>query len=60
VMDAVGLPPQSRAGIRSQTGVPTRFRRRTGSIVASSAEFLTSPYLMSHAGRAPPSEVSYL
>jgi len=59
-MDAVGLPPQSRAGICSQTRVPTRFRRHTGSAAPLSAGFLTSPYLMSHAGRAPPSEVSYL
>jgi hypothetical protein len=59
-MDAVGLPPQPGAGICSQTGIPTRFRPRTGSSALLSAGFLASPYLMSHAGRAPPSEVSYL
>jgi hypothetical protein len=59
-MDAVGLPPQSGAGICSQTGIPTRFRPRTGSIAPLRAGFPISPYLMSHAGRAPPSEVSYL
>jgi len=59
-MDAVGLPAQSSAGICSQTGAPTRVRRRTDSIALLSVGFLTSPYLMSHAGRAPPSEVPHL
>jgi len=59
-MDAVGLPPQSGAWICSQARVPTRFRRHTGSAAPLSAGFLASPYLMSHAGRAPPSEVYYL
>jgi hypothetical protein len=59
-MDAVGLPPQSGAGICSRTEVPTRFRQRKVSIAPLAAGFLASPYLMSHAGRAPPSEVIYL
>ena len=58
-MDAVGLPPQSGAGIRSRTGVPSRFPRRTGSIAPLSAGFLLNPYPISHAGRAPPLRVFY-
>jgi hypothetical protein len=59
-MDAVGVPPQSGAGICSETRAPTRLQWHAGSIPALSAGFPVSPFSISHAGRAPPSVVPYL
>jgi hypothetical protein len=56
-MDAVGVPPQPGAGICPESGAPTRLPSRKDSIAPLRAGFLASPYLMSHAARAPPSEV---
>jgi hypothetical protein len=58
--DAVGVPPQKDAGICRETGAQSRLRSNAGSILPLRAGFLRSPLLISHAGRAPPSEVPYL
>jgi hypothetical protein len=59
-IDAVGVPPQQDAAICRETGARTRLRSTAGSILPLHAGFLRSPFMMSHAGRAPPPEVSYL
>jgi hypothetical protein len=55
--EVVGIPPQSGAGIRPEARCLLRDRSPAGSIPASSSGFLASPFLLSRAGRAPPSEV---
>jgi hypothetical protein len=55
--EAVGIPPQSGAGISPEARCLVRDRSPAGSIPASSSGFLASPFLLSRAGRAPPSEV---
>ena len=58
--DAVGVPPQSRAGIVSATARLPHAGSRVGVILASNCRFLLSAFLISHPCRAPPSEVSQL
>src|SRR5580704_7018606 len=53
-IDAVGVPPQSRAGTCSEARGLLHGRSPTGSIPPSSSGFVVSPLLISHAGRAPP------
>jgi hypothetical protein len=59
VIDAVGVPPQSRTGTCSEPRGLLHGRSPTGSIPPSSSGFLVSPLLISHAGRGPPSEVPH-
>jgi hypothetical protein len=60
VTDAVGVPPQSGAGIFLETrGLPYP-RAQAGVVPFSNSWLLLSPFLISHLGRAPPSQVSYL
>lgn len=59
-IDALGLPPNSRAGIYPTARSLRRGRSPTTWISYSHAEFLVTPFLASHAGRAPPSDVPYL
>jgi hypothetical protein len=56
-MEAVGIPPQSRADICSEARELLYDRSQEGAIPPSSAGFVVSPLLISHAGRAPPSEI---
>jgi hypothetical protein len=58
--DSLGPPPQSRAGIFPEAKGLLRGRSPTSSILFCGAEFLVNPFLVSHAGRAPPSEVLLL
>ena len=58
-IDAVGIPPQSRAGARSEARGLLHGRSPTSSIPPSSSGFVVSPLLISHAGRAPPSEIPH-
>jgi hypothetical protein len=58
-MDAVGGPPQSQAGLCLQAKVLRHFGRRADPIAVSNAGFPLSSFVISHAGRAPPSEVHY-
>ena len=58
-IDAVGVPPQSRSGLFLQAEALANFRRRAGPIPVANPGFLLSSLLTSHAGRAPPSEVSH-
>jgi hypothetical protein len=57
-MDTVGVPPQSGAGLCSEAGAPARLQSNVGSIPPPSSGFVHSSFLISHAGRAPPSLVS--
>lgn len=58
--DAVGVPPQSRAGIFLETrGLPYPKAQVDFTLLLSKALFL-SPFLTSHLGRAPPSQRSRL
>ncbi len=57
--DAVSVPPQSRARLCLKTRALPHFRQRADSIPVSRAGFLLSSFLISHAGRAPPSEVHH-
>jgi hypothetical protein len=58
--DAVGVPPQSRAGIFSTTARLPHAGSQVGAILASNCRFPFSAFLISHPGRAPPSEASQL
>ena len=58
--DAVGVPPQSGAGICAEQNDSLHDQSPAGLIPRSSAGFPVSPFLVSHPGRAPPSEVPYL
>jgi hypothetical protein len=55
--EAAGLPPRSRTGICPEARALPSVRSHTDSIPRSSAGFLLDSFLVSHAGRAPPSEV---
>lgn len=59
-IDALGLPPNSRAEIYPTARGLRRGRSPTAWISSSRAELLATPFLASHAGRAPPSEIPYL
>jgi len=58
--DAVGVPPQSGAGLHAHSRDFLRDASPRGLIPLSSAGFPIHPFLVSQPGRAPPSEVSYL
>jgi hypothetical protein len=57
LLDAFGLPPESRTGICPQARDPLSCRSSTTSISFSRATFRINSFLVSHAGRAPPSEI---
>lgn len=60
VADAVGVPPQSRAGIFLETrGLPYPKAQADFTPLSTKGLFL-SPFLTSHLGRAPPSQSSRL
>jgi hypothetical protein len=56
-MDCAGVPPQSRAGLCPQAKVLAPFRQRANATAVSNAGFPLSSFVISHAGRAPPSQV---
>jgi hypothetical protein len=56
----LGIPPESGTGIGAEEAEIPHDRSLTGLIPPSSAGFPTDPFLISSAGRAPPSEVLYL
>lgn len=53
-MDAVGVPPQSRAGICADTRAGPYAGMHADSISRLSAGFIFDHFVVSHAGRAPP------
>jgi hypothetical protein len=53
-VDAVGVPPQSDAGISGRADFLFYFRRRESSLPAVCTGFPLNSFLSSHAGRAPP------
>jgi hypothetical protein len=57
-IDAVGVPPQSREDIRSETHLFLHLRSQSRFAVSSDSRFDVGPFLNSHLGRAPPFEVS--
>lgn len=57
--DAVGVPPQSSVGIWPEARGFPRAPSQEGSIRPSNGGFLLSSSLISHAGRAPPSELPH-
>jgi hypothetical protein len=59
-MDAVGVPPQSGARIQPQENDLRRGQSPARWISGSTEGFAASPFLVSQAGRAPPSEVPQL
>jgi hypothetical protein len=59
-MDSVGFPPQSRAGLSLQADALQHFRQRGLAITLPNAGFPVSSFVISHAGRAPPSELHHL
>jgi hypothetical protein len=58
--DALGVPPQSGAGIREAEPSSLHDRSPQGPIPPSTVGFPINPFLVSQPGRSPPSEVSYL
>lgn len=54
-MEAVGAPPQSRPGILQAAKLLTNIRPGADSISRAGAGFAVDFFLVSHAGRAPPS-----
>jgi hypothetical protein len=56
-MYSVGVPPQSRAELWLQAKVLPHFGRRVDAIAVSNAGFPLSSFVISHAGRAPPSRL---
>jgi hypothetical protein len=59
-VDALGVPPQPDFGICGDRRTPTRLRCAENSVAGLHAGFLSDPFLISHAGRAPPSELPQL
>jgi hypothetical protein len=59
VIGVLGVPPQSHANLCSNAGGSLRRRASPGPILLTGVHFLGSPLLISHAGRAPPSELSH-
>jgi hypothetical protein len=55
--DVVALPPQSPSGINAEARYLSDFRLHTDLIPASRSGFVFGSFPISHAGRAPPSEV---
>lgn len=58
--DIVGVPPESGGGIGSEKAEAPHDGSLAGLIPPSSAGFPSDPFLVSSAGRAPPSELPYL
>jgi len=58
-VDTAGILPQSRTGIYPKTTALPHLRLHSDSIPSSNAGFIPNSFLASHAGRAPPSDVSY-
>lgn len=56
--EALGLPPQSRGEIGSETEIFLHLRPQIGVIAFSESRFGGGLFLISHPGRAPPFEVS--
>ena len=59
VTDAVGSLPQSRSSFYSQNQALLHGQSPIGSSAFSSLVLLVNPFLISHAGRAPPSELPH-
>jgi hypothetical protein len=57
--EAAGIPPQSTVGFWPEARGLPHARSQTSSIPPSNAGFRLSSFLVSHAGRAPPSEVAH-
>jgi hypothetical protein len=57
-IDAVGVPPQSREDICSETDLFLYLRPQSRFAAGSDSRFAIGPFLISHSGRAPPFEVS--
>jgi hypothetical protein len=55
--DAVGVPPQSREDICSETDLFPYVRSRSRFTATSHSQFGIGSFLVSHSGRAPPSEI---
>jgi len=58
-IDAVGVPPQSREDICSETELFLYLRSRSRFTATSDSRFAIGPFLISHLGRAPPCEVPH-
>jgi hypothetical protein len=58
-IDAVGVPPQSREDICSETELFLHLRSHSRFAAASDSRFGIGPFLISHLGRAPPCEVPH-
>jgi hypothetical protein len=58
-VDAIGIPPQPSLGIWPQARGLSHVRSQAGFIPSPNGGFLRSSFLVSHAGRAPPSEVPH-
>jgi len=56
-IDAVGVPPQSREDICSEAEVFLHHRLPSRFAANSFSQFRIGPFLISHLGRAPPSEI---
>jgi hypothetical protein len=54
--DTLGVPPQSQAGLYFQDKILPHVAPRADAIAVSNAGFLLNSFVISHAGRAPPSE----
>lgn len=55
--DAVAVPPPSRPGDAVETAASPHLVWRAGPVSPFSAAFFATPFLISHAGRAPPSSM---
>jgi len=55
--DAVSVPPQPRSGMLSEATNLPDVLGSTESVRASNSGFVPNPFVISHAGRAPPSEI---
>jgi len=58
-IDAVGLPPQSREDICSETNLFLHLLSQAPFSASPDSRFGVGPFLISHLGRAPPFEVSH-
>ena len=59
VTDAVGVPPQSRDEIYSETELFLHLPARARFADSLDSRFALGPFLISHLGRAPPFEISH-
>jgi hypothetical protein len=58
-IDAVGVPPQSRDEIHSETELFLHLPARAGFAGSLDSRFAVGPFLISHLGRAPPFEIPH-